>query len=118
MRVLTIDDEHKVDPEIVPYRKLLLAILERAMLDYKGYGYNSYSKIYKSEHVVKNYRYSTLLEAAADAKEWMSSNDDSPFSFLWILDQLDISYAQFTKMLNEIKPNTRIISNYVARYNS
>lgn len=112
------DGDYRIDPEIEPYRKLLFAILERAMLDYKGYGEIKHVVSTKKmiDGTYNQYHYDKAKEAAAAAAEWINSNNDEPFTLLWILEQLDISYLQFSKMLASVKPNQRFITNYVRRY--
>jgi hypothetical protein len=56
-----------------PCRRLVVAVLERALLDAVG---------------------PTSREAErADARAWIASDDDAPFSFVWVTNQLGIDPA-------------------------
>ena len=108
MRIAQADTSTAEDPDILPYKNLLFAILERAMLDYKGFGELVHSNTVVYPHsYISQYNRSKVMQNAEEAANWINSNQDDAFSFIWILDQLGISHKQFIKMLNALQPNSR-----------
>jgi hypothetical protein len=72
----------EIEPRSAPERNLLLAVLRRAVLDYRG----------------------SEPEVARAAREWFSESLNEPFpsqfSFPWVCDQLDIAPSSVLSILN------------------
>lgn len=72
-----------------PCRRLVLAVLERALLDAMGRTNRDTERV--------------------EAREWIASDDDAPFSFRWITDQLGID-GDWLRDRALRRPATRIVA--------
>lgn len=66
-------------PDLIPEKKLLVAILQRSILDLNCGGHQGDRR---------------------DAREWFESGCNKPYSFNWICDHLDISPEGFLNKLD------------------
>lgn len=87
------------DIEEVPEKRLVRAIVERAILD--SHGVVSY--LYPSSD--PKYKHSQKKQIQKEALAWLASNNKEPFSFLWCLDVLDVelSASEVRQKIKDLK---------------
>jgi len=73
--------------ESAPERKLLAACLERALLDLRG---------------LTDRPGSTKAQEKRESAAWIFSNDEHPWSLVWMCNEMDISVASIRKMAKDI----------------
>lgn len=95
-------DSSIYDP-VLPIKKLMAAMVQRALDDAYGRGMEIVTYDYKR---VGKFDRRDRRDWKSEAWEWIESNDDSPGSLLWCLDGLGISHRTFKKMLEK----SRLIS--------
>ena len=87
----TIAGERVEDETATGERRLLVAVLARAIYDYRVF--------YLGKRGSKKDR-----EWGEDAKEWLFSKEKGPFSFLWVCDVLELKPSEirrFAKYITE-----------------
>lgn len=91
-----VSPNSSVYDETLPIKKLMAAMVQRALDDAYGRGMEilTYDYRRKSKFSRKDAR-----DWKTEAWEWINSNNDTPGSLLWCLDGLGLSYSTFKKML-------------------